>query len=43
MVGDYITNPMYQKTSAYFNFHMELNDSDCSEEYEKDQFFDGSE
>ena len=43
MVGDYITNPQYLKCSAYFNHQNEMKDSECSEEYDTDMFFDGSE
>ena len=40
--GDFITNPCYQKTSMAFKCDEMLNDSDCSEDYDEDMFFEGS-
>ena len=41
MEGDLITNPKYEKTSHCFRYDEMLADSDCSEDYDGDMFFEG--
>ena len=40
--GDQITNPKFRKTSRSFKYYEDLSDSDCSEDYDDDVFFDGN-
>ena len=40
--GDYITNPQFVKTSSRYRYDEMLNDSDCSEDYDEDPFFEGA-
>ena len=39
--GDFITHPQYKKVSRAFRFSAMLDDSDCSEDYDVDMFFEG--
>ena len=41
--GDYITDPKYRKVSKKFKFYEQLSDSECSEDYDGDVFFEGVE
>ena len=39
---DYITHPSFKKTSDMFKYDTTLDDSDCSEYYDTDKFFEGN-
>ena len=39
--GDFITNPQFKKVSTHFRYYEPLNDSDASEDYDEDAFFEG--
>ena len=39
--GDFITNPQFKKVSTRFRFYEPLADSECSEDYDEDVFFEG--
>ena len=39
--GDFITNPKFKKVSCRFRYYDPLNDSDVSEDYDTDAFFEG--
>lgn len=41
--GDYITDPKYRKVSKKFKYYEQLSDSECSEDYDGDVFFEGIE
>ena len=41
--GKYITDPDYIKTSQRFRYDEMLNDSECSEDYDDDLFFECAE
>ena len=41
--GDYITDPKFRKVSKMFKFFEQLSDSECSEDYDRDVFFEGIE
>jgi len=43
MEGDLNTNPKFQKTSRRFKFDEMLDDTECSEDYDDDMFFEGKE
>ena len=40
--GEWITDVKYQKVSNYFKADQFLDDSECSEDYDNDCFFEGS-
>ena len=43
MEGNFITNPMYQKASIGFKYDEPLSETDISENYDDDMFFEGAE
>lgn len=43
MGGDFSTNPIWQKVSQRFKYDEMLDDTDCSEFYDDDMFFEGAE
>lgn len=40
--GDFITKPQHKKVSKQFKYYETLNDSECSEDYDQDMFFEGN-
>ena len=40
--GDFITHPQYKKVSQSYRFNAMLDDSECSEDYDGDMFFEGA-
>jgi len=40
--GDFITNPHIKKVSKRYKYYEMLNDSECSEDYDDDKFFEGN-
>ena len=39
---DFITDPSFKKTSDMFQYDTTMDDSDCSEYYDSDKFFEGN-